>query len=71
MLPPEIVIYVQSEKRRAFAKNSLPNHFWRYQAQDPTKIELIPKGQYQASGAVQNTLHPNRQGGFKQLGSNC
>ncbi|MCK3667276.1 hypothetical protein [Photorhabdus noenieputensis] len=31
--------------------------------------ELIPRSQHQAPGAVQKSLHPNQEGGFKKLGS--
>lgn len=39
----------------------------RPQAQSPKDIELIPRSQHQAPGPVQNSLHPNQQGGFKKL----
>ena len=71
MLPPEVVAHVQLGKKGAFPRTSPPNHSWHHQTQKPTKIELIPRGQHQASGAVQNTLHPNQQGGFKKLSSKC
>ncbi|MCT8350281.1 HNH endonuclease, partial [Photorhabdus temperata] len=52
-----------------FERTSPPNHSWHHNAQNPTKIELIPRSQHQAPGAVQKSLHPNQEGGFKKLGS--
>ena len=41
----EVVAHVQlGGGRGAFARNSPPNHSLHHQAQDPTKIELIPRG---------------------------
>ncbi len=71
MLPSEIVDHVQPGARGAFAGTSPPNHSWHHNAQDPTKIELIPRAQHKAPGMVQHSLHPNQQGGFKKLSSKC
>ncbi|WP_414477536.1 HNH endonuclease [Photorhabdus khanii] len=68
-LPPEIVAHVQLGPKGGFERTSPPNHSWHHNAQDPTKIELIPRSQHQAPGAVQKNLHPNQEGGFKKLGS--
>ncbi len=66
-LPPEVVAHVQPGPRGGFKGSSPPNHTWHHNAQDPTKIELTVRPQHQAPGPVQNSLHPNQEGGFKKL----
>ncbi|MCW0350877.1 hypothetical protein NB701_004239 [Pantoea ananatis] len=72
-LPSEVVAHVQPGARGAFSTLSPPGQTWHHNAYDPTQIELIPRAQHRAPGAVQQTLHPSNQGGFKKLssGSNC
>ncbi|MCH8531599.1 MAG: DUF6531 domain-containing protein [Saccharospirillum sp.] len=41
---------------------------WHHSAQEKGTMELIPIGQHQAPGPVQNTLHPNKQGGMEIWG---
>ncbi|VXC73653.1 YD repeat-/RHS repeat-containing protein [Enterobacterales bacterium 8AC] len=67
MLPPEVVAHVQPGPRGGFERTSPPGHSWHHNSQDPTKIELIPRSQHQAPGPVQQSLHPNQEGGFKKL----
>ncbi|WP_312283082.1 RHS repeat-associated core domain-containing protein, partial [Pseudescherichia sp.] len=71
VLPPEVVLHVQPGARGAFSRTSPASHSWHHNAQDPTKIELIPRGQHQAQGTVQESLHPSQEGGFKRLSSRC
>jgi RHS repeat-associated protein len=68
-LPPEVVEHIQLGPRGGFSDRSPPNHSWYHNAQTPKDIELIPRAQHQAPGPVQNSLHPNQQGGFKKLQS--
>ncbi|WP_211283555.1 HNH endonuclease, partial [Xenorhabdus budapestensis] len=66
-LPAEVINHVQPGARGGFKGNSPPGHSWHHNAQDPTKIELIPRPQHQAPGEVQKSLHPKQEGGFKKL----
>ncbi|WP_415639804.1 RHS repeat domain-containing protein, partial [Pseudomonas floridensis] len=66
-LPPEVVEHIQPGPRGGFSDRSPPSHSWHHNAQSPTDIELIPRSQHKAPGPVQNSLHPNQQGGFKKL----
>ena len=68
-LGPDVVSYVKPGPRGGVNSGSPPGLTWHHSAQDPTHLELIPRGQHQSPGAVQETLHPNQQGGFKKL--NC
>jgi RHS repeat-associated protein len=68
-LGPDVVAHVKPGPRGGYAETSPPGLTWHHSAQDPTKIELIPRDQHRAPGPVQGTLHPNQQGGFKKL--NC
>ncbi|EMQ2088728.1 RHS domain-containing protein [Salmonella enterica subsp. enterica] len=70
-LPPEVVAHVQPGPLGGFKDTSPPNHSWHHQAQNPVKIELIPRSQHKAPGPVQGSLHPNQQGGYKKLGGKC
>ncbi|HED6271691.1 HNH endonuclease [Enterobacter sichuanensis] len=65
--------HVQPGARGAFKDTSPPKHTWHHNAQDPSKIELVPRPQHKAGGPVQQSLHPSGQGGFKKLhsGTNC
>ena len=67
ILPPEVVAHVHPGVRGGFSDRSPPNHTWHHNAYDPSRIELVPRGQHRAPGAVQQSLHPNQGGGFKQL----
>lgn len=70
-LPPEVVAHVQPGPLGGFKDTSPPNHSWHHQAQNPIKIELVPRSQHKAPGPVQGSLHPNQQGGYKKLGGKC
>uniref|UniRef100_UPI001643812C RHS repeat-associated core domain-containing protein n=1 Tax=Yersinia aldovae TaxID=29483 RepID=UPI001643812C len=70
-LPPEVVAHVQPKPRGGFSDKSPPDQNWHHNAQDPTKIELVPRSQHKAPGPVQASLHPNQGGGFKALRSKC
>ncbi|WP_186367399.1 RHS repeat-associated core domain-containing protein [Yersinia aldovae] len=70
-LPPEVVAHVQPKPRGGFSDKSPPSQTWHHNAQDPTKIELVPRPQHKALGPVQASLHPNQGGGFKALRSKC
>jgi RHS repeat-associated protein len=70
-LPPEVVQHIQPGPRGGFKPTSPPNHSWHHNAQAPKDIELIPRAQHQAAGPVQNSLHPNQEGGFKKLQSSA
>jgi RHS repeat-associated protein len=70
-LPPEVVEHIKPGPRGGFSDRSPPNHSWHHNAQTPKDIELIPRSQHQAPGPVQNSLHPNQQGGFKKLQSSA
>ncbi|WP_156171173.1 RHS repeat domain-containing protein [Yersinia aldovae] len=70
-LPPEVVAHVQPKPRGGFSDKSPPDQTWHHNAQDPTKIELVPRSQHKAPGPVQASLHPNQGGGFKALRSKC
>ena len=61
--------HVSPGPRGGFSDRSPPGLTWHHSAQDPEFLELIPRAQHRAAGAVQNSLHPNQQGGFKKL--NC
>jgi len=68
-LPPDVVEHVQPGARGAFSRESPPDMTWHHNAQDPTKLQLVPREQHRAPGAVQESLHPEGEGGFKQLRS--
>jgi RHS repeat-associated protein len=68
-LGKDVVDHVKPGPRGGIATTSPPGLTWHHSAQDPTKLELIPRGQHRSPGPVQDTLHPNQQGGFKKL--NC
>ncbi|RMM83252.1 YD repeat protein [Pseudomonas coronafaciens pv. striafaciens] len=70
-LPPEVVEHIQPGPRGGFSDRSPPNHSWHHNAQSPKDIELMPRAQHKAPGPVQNSLHPNQQGGFKKLQSSA
>ena len=70
-LPPEVVAHVQPGPKGGFASTSPPNHSWHHNTQDTPKIELIPRAQHKAPGAVQKSLHPGQKGGFNKLRSGC
>lgn len=70
LLPSDVVAHVQPGPRGGFSSTSPPGQTWHHNAIDPTKIELVPRSQHRAPGAVQQTLHPNNGGGFKQLQNN-
>jgi len=61
--PPEVVKHVQPGPRGGFSPDSPPKHSWHHNAQDPAKIQLIPRKQHQAPGSVQKSLHPGKNGG--------
>jgi hypothetical protein len=69
LLPQEVVEHVQPTPRGKFQPTSPPNHSWHHNAQNPVKIELVPRSQHRAPGPVQSSLHPNQKGGFKKLQS--
>ncbi|SDE76363.1 RHS repeat-associated core domain-containing protein [Paracidovorax valerianellae] len=66
-LGQEVVDHVKPGPKGGVATTSPPGLTWHHSAQDPTQIELIPRGQHRSPGPVQETLHPNQQGGFKKL----
>ncbi len=70
-LPQEVVSHVQPGSRGGFSDTSPPKHTWHHSAKDPTRIELVPRGQHRAPGPVQSSLHPNQEGGFKKLSNGC
>lgn len=67
VIPKKVVEHVQPGARGGFKSTSLPEHSWHHNAQNPVKIELVPRAQHKAPGDVQKSLHPNQQGGFKKL----
>ncbi len=70
-LGDNVVDHVSPGARGGFSTSSPPGLTWHHSAQDPEYIELIPRAQHQAPGAVQGTLHPEGQGGFKALNPCC
>jgi RHS repeat-associated protein len=71
VLPQDVVTHVQPGLRGAFDRESPPGMTWHHNAQDPTKIELVPRAQHKAPGPVQESLHPDNAGGFKALQNKC
>ncbi len=70
-LPPEVIEHVKPGKYGGHKDTSPPGQSWHHNAQDPTKIELVPRPQHRAKGPVQASLHPDQKGGFKKLGGKC
>lgn len=62
-LYPGIRNAVSPGARGAFSSRSPLNLTWHHSAHDRGVLELIPRSHHQASGLVQNTLHPNNRGG--------
>ncbi|RMU05550.1 hypothetical protein ALP35_02051 [Pseudomonas savastanoi pv. glycinea] len=58
---------MQPGPRGGFSDRSPPNHSRHHNAQSTKDIELMPRAQHKAPALVQNSLHPNQQGGFKKL----
>jgi len=70
-LPSGVVEHVQPGPRGGFKATSPPEMSWHHNAQDPRMLELVPRAQHRAPGAVQGSLHPNQAGGFKALKNGC
>jgi YD repeat-containing protein len=68
-LGPDVVAHVKPGPRGGYKTTSQPGLTWHHSAQDPSQLELIPRGQHKTPGPVQETLHPDQQGGFKKF--NC
>lgn len=59
--------HVKPGPRGAFKDTSPQKHSWHHNAQNPEKIQLVPKGQHRAPGPVQGSLHPNQGVDLKNL----
>jgi hypothetical protein len=70
-LGQDVVDAAQPGARGAFSRLSPPGMTWNHNAEDSTMMELVPRAQHQAPGPVQNSLHPNQEGGFKKLQTPC
>jgi RHS repeat-associated protein len=70
-LGQDVVDHVMPGARGKYSGESPPGMSWHHKAQDPTKIELIPRAQHQSPGPVQGSLHPSQEGGFKKLNGKC
>lgn len=71
MLPPELVDHVTPGSRGGFSDRSPPGMSWHHNEQIPKILELIPRPQHTAPGAVQKSLHHSQGSGFKKLQSGC
>lgn len=67
----DVLDHVQPGARGSYSGESPPEMSWHHNAQEPSKIELVPRSQHRAAGPVQGSLHPNQEGGFKKLKSKC
>jgi len=71
ILSPELVDHVTPGSRGGFSDRSPPGMSWHHNEQDPKILELLPRAQHKAPGAVQKSLHPSQGGGFKKLQNGC
>ena len=60
---PGITDFVTPGPRGGFADTSPPGLTWHHDPETPGNLQLVPRDQHQAPGPVQNSLHPNQQGG--------
>lgn len=65
---PGIVEGVKPGSRGAFPRTSPTQDVTWHHSADKGKLELLPIDHHTASGAVQNTLHPDGKGGFSNWG---
>lgn len=60
---PGISAHVTPGPRGGFADTAPPRLTWHHDAYSPGNLQLMPRVQHQSPGPIQNTLHPNQQGG--------
>lgn len=60
---PGITSHVTPGPRGGVADTSPPGLTWHHDPNIPGQLQLVPRIHHQAPGPVQNTLHPQQQGG--------
>jgi Pretoxin HINT domain/DNase/tRNase domain of colicin-like bacteriocin len=60
---PGTTAHIEPGPRGGVADTAPPGLTWHHDAYSPGNLQLIPRVDHQAPGPVQNTLHPNQQGG--------
>lgn len=66
---PGVILGVQPGKKGAFSRGSPTSDLtWHHEPNTPGLMQLVPRNQHAATGAVQRALHPNQQGGMEVWG---
>ena len=65
---PGIIDHVTPGPRGGMADTPPPGLTWHHDPTRPGRLQLVPRDQHQAAGAVQNSLHPGGQGGRANWG---
>lgn len=60
---PGITAHVTPGPRGGFADTSPPGTTWHHDPNVPGNLQLFPRDQHRAPGPIQQSLHPNQQGG--------
>ena len=60
---PGITAHVTPGPRGGVADTLPPGLTWHHDPKIPGQLQLLPRSHHQAPGPVQNTLHPQQQGG--------
>jgi len=65
---PGITKHVTPGPKGGVADTPPPGLTWHHVADQPGKLQLVPRGQHQSPGPVQQSLHPQGAGGKKNWG---
>jgi len=60
---PGVTAHVTPGPRGGMADTSPPGLTWHHVPDSPGRLQLVPRDQHQAPGAVQDSLHPGGEGG--------
>jgi RHS repeat-associated protein len=65
ILGEDVVGHVQPGARGAFSREPPPEMSWHHSK--GSTMQLVPRAQHQAPGPIQQSLHPEQGGGFKEI----